>query len=119
VETLAALVFDGVADDYRAWGDSPPVAARLVWEAKTLRLKLSDVAEAFFRLLAQRQGAPMLLKKGELHRLVPHALLGTAAEAEVRAKLDLLAELFEHSRPQEEQAVVEPADDNGAADKDA
>lgn len=109
-EAITTQVFDGINEDYRAWLGSPPDAARLVWEAKTQRLKLSELAESFFRVLAQKQGAPMLLRKGELHRLVPHANLGAAAETEVRVKLDLLAELFEPARIHGEQ-VTEP--DNG------
>lgn len=42
------------------------------WEAKPLRLKLSDFAEEFFRRLADALGHAMLLNKGELHRLVAH-----------------------------------------------
>ncbi len=94
-EVLTELVFDGSADDYRLWQQSPADAARLVWEAKTERRKLSTLAEAFFRRLAARMGMPMLLRKGELHRLVADAALTPAAQTEVRAKLDLLAELFE------------------------
>lgn len=109
-EALAQILTEQVFEepgDYRAWLDSPPDAARLVWEARTQRLKLSELAEAFFRLLAQKQGSPMLLKKGELHRLVPYANLSGPAETEVRAKLDLLAELFEPARVHGEQ-VTEP-----------
>ena len=68
--------------------------ARLVWEAKTERCKLSILAEDFFRYLAQRLGGAMLLTKGELHRLVPYAELSNKAQVEVRSKLDLLSELF-------------------------
>lgn len=67
--------------------------------------ELSDLAELFFRRMAQKQGTPMLLKKGELHRLVPLAKLSPSAEKEVRAKLDLLAHLFERSQPHGEQVM--------------
>ncbi len=107
-EVLTQEVFDGVIEDYRAWEQSPADAARLVWEARTQRLKLSELAEGFFRRLAQKQNAPMLLKKGELHRLVAHARLAASAEAEVVAKLDLLAELFGLARSHGEQ-VLDPA----------
>lgn len=106
-EVLTELVFDGSADDYRAWQQSPADAARLVWEAKTERRKLSTLAEEFFRRLATRMGTPMLLRKGELHRLVAEATLTPAAQTEVRAKLDLLAELFESARGHDEVSEVD------------
>jgi hypothetical protein len=40
----------------------------------------------------------MLLKKGELHRLVPYVVLTPAAESEVRTKLGMLQKLFEQAR---------------------
>jgi predicted ATPase len=113
-ETLAEVVtesvFNGHEADYQAWLEFPPEAARLVWEAKTERRKLSALAEAFFRRLAQRMGGPMLLTKGELHRLVRYAELPASAETEICAKLDLLARLFEQARQHGEQiAVTRPA----------
>lgn len=105
-EVLDALVlesvFDGIEQDFRAWRESTPEGARIVWEAKTERRKLSTFAEEFFRRLAQRLGGPMLLTKGELHRLVALAPVQSIS-AEVPAKLDLLAELFAaHPRGHEE-----------------
>ena len=105
-EVLTEMVFDGSADDYRAWQQSPADAARLVWEAKSERRKLSTLAEEFFRRLAARLGMPMLLRKGELHRLVAGATLTPATQTEVRAKLDLLAELFESARGHDEVPEV-------------
>jgi predicted ATPase len=99
------LVFDGRAADFETWRASSPAAARLIWEGQTTRRKLSTVAEEFFRRLAQRIGGPLLLKKGELHRLVPHATLSPEAEAEVREKLDCLEELFRTARPHGEQVA--------------
>lgn len=104
-DVIRASVFDGNDADLEAWRQSPPDAARLVWEAKTERRKLSSVAEAFFRLLAQRVGGSMMLKKGELHRLVPLAVLSPSAEAEVRAKLDSLQRIFERARRRREVDV--------------
>jgi hypothetical protein len=97
-ETLRDEVFGGSQADYDTWVSSSADAARLIWEARTERRKLSTLAESFFRRLAQRVGGAMLLKKGELHRLIPHAQLSASAEAEVRAKLDLLQQLFEQAR---------------------
>ncbi|HAZ60163.1 MAG TPA: AAA family ATPase [Gammaproteobacteria bacterium] len=97
-ETLCDEVFGGSQADYDTWAASSADAARLIWEARTERRKLSALAESFFRRLAQRVGGAMLLKKGELHRLIPYAELSAAAAAEVRAKLDLLQTLFEPAR---------------------
>lgn len=109
-ETLRDEVFGGSQADYDTWAASPVDAARLIWEARTERRKLSTLAESFFRRLAQRMGGGMLLKKGELHRLIPHAELSAAAAAEVRAKLDLLQTLFEPAREHAE-VELQAADD--------
>lgn len=109
-EVLDALVleqiFDSIEADFQAWKQSPAEAARIVWEAKTERVKLSTFAEEFFRRLAARVVGPMLLKKGELHRLVPTVESKTIS-AEVTEKLNLLVELFQTATPPEE---VEQAD---------
>ncbi len=97
-ETLRDQVFDGNEANYDTWCQSPPDAASLIWEAKTERLKLSTIAERFFRNLSQKDGGSMLLTKGELHRLIPHAELSPTAVVEVRARLDLLQQLFESAR---------------------
>lgn len=105
-EVLDALikeqVFDGNLADFAAWKQSPSETARIVWEAKTERRKLSTFAEEFFRMLAQKVGGPMLLKKGELHRLVAH-VDPQLIPAEVKEKLDLLEKLFGNVVPPEEQ----------------
>jgi ABC-type branched-subunit amino acid transport system ATPase component len=103
-ETLSDEVFGTSIEDYETWASSPPDAARLIWEARTERMKLSVVAESFFRRLAQKVGGAMLLTKGELHRLIPYAELSPAAADEVRKKLDLLHVLFERSRKHGETA---------------
>jgi hypothetical protein len=104
-EVLSTLilerVFSGEQQDYLTWQDAAPEAGRLLWEAKTERIKLSDFAEEFFRRLAQRLGHAMLLKKGELHRLVDYVESQSIA-TEVRAKLDLLLETFKASSEHEE-----------------
>ena len=86
-------VFDGAERDFLVYQAAQPDAARLIWETKTERKKLSLFAEEFFRRLAAQLSLPMLCSKGELHRLVakvsPDLIL-----PEVRAKLDLLEELF-------------------------
>ena len=86
-------VFESIAADFQAWRQAPPDAARIVWEAKTQRLKLSTFAEEFFRRLAVKLGGGMLLTKGELHRLITLVDPKTIA-VEVSEKLDLLQALF-------------------------
>lgn len=94
---LAALLkerlFAGSDSDFQVFQAAEPATARLLWEAKTERLKLSDFAEEFFRRLATQLGHAMLLRKGELHRLVAHVEPGRIP-AEVREKLDLLRGVF-------------------------
>lgn len=94
-------VFDGQHGDFDTWKQATPPVARLIWEAKTERRKLSVFAEAFFRRLARVLGEQMLLKKGELHRLVAW-VEPRAIASEVHEKLDLLHELFRHALPPEE-----------------
>ena len=103
-ETLRDDVFAGSQADYETWVNSPPDAARLIWESRTERRKLSTVAEAFFRRLKQKLGGEILLTKGELHRLIPHAQLTSVAEDEIREKLDLLHQLFERAQQYSETA---------------
>jgi ABC-type branched-subunit amino acid transport system ATPase component len=98
-------VFDGLKADFLAWKQAPPEVGRVLWEAKTERRKLSVFAEEFFRRLSTQVGGPMLLKKGELHRLVPLANVQTIP-AEVGAKLDLLADLFDNAIPRDGAAEV-------------
>jgi len=86
-------VFDDIEADYQTYRTAPPEVSRLLWEAKTAQLKLSDFAEEFFRRLAAHLGHTMLLKKGELHRLVAYAER-SAITSEVVEKLDLLHGVF-------------------------
>ena len=97
-------VFGGREQDLETWKSARADAARLLWEARTERLKLSDFAEEFFRRLAERLGHAMLLRKGELHRLV-RFVDPASIPAEVGEKLDLLGAIFDHANPGEEQPV--------------
>lgn len=63
-------VFGGNEGDFQTWKTSPAEASRIIWEAKSERLKMSGFAEDFFRRLARETGGQMLLRKGELHRMV-------------------------------------------------
>jgi hypothetical protein len=86
-------VFESVDADFQAWKQASSETSRILWEAKTQRLKLSVFAEEFFRQLAARIGGSMMLKKGELHRLISVVEPKTIVP-EVSEKLDLLHELF-------------------------
>ena len=90
-------VFGGIEADFETYRTSPAEVARLLWDAKTERLKLSDFAEEFFRRLASKLGHAMLLSKGELHRLVPF-VNPKAIPPEVTEKLNQLEELFRCAR---------------------
>ncbi len=117
-EVIREMIFDGNDEDVRAWQQSPPDAARLVWEAKTERKKLSTVAEEFFRRLASKTGGPMLLTKGELHRLVSFAPLSSIAQ-EVTQKLDILSELFKMASTKGEIApLTQESPTEGSLDKE-
>ena len=93
-------VFDGREEDLATWKAARADAARLLWEARTERVKLSDLAEEFFRRLAERLEHAMLLRKGELHQLV-RFVDPASIPAEVGEKLDLLQALFDHAHPGE------------------
>ncbi len=86
-------VFAGVEADHRTYQDAPRPAARLIWDATTARIKLSNYAEEFFRQVAAELRMPMVLSKGELHQLVATAE-PAGIPAEVSEKLDLLLALW-------------------------
>ena len=94
-------VFASSSRDFATWQGLEPNAARLLWDARTERVKLSDFAEEYFRRLAAQLDHAMLLRKGELHRLVEFVDPVTIPE-EVTEKLDFLAELFAAANPGEE-----------------
>ena len=79
--------------DFQVFQAAEAQAARLLWDAKTERLKLSDFAEEFFRRLASELGHAMLLRKGELHRLIAY-VEPARIPAEVAEKLELLRAVF-------------------------
>jgi ABC-type cobalamin/Fe3+-siderophores transport system ATPase subunit len=102
-ELVLDRVFGGIDSDYRTYLNLPPDAARLLWEAKTERVKLSDFAEEFFRRLADKLGHAMLLKKGELHRLVAFVEPQTIPP-EVGEKLGLLESLFKTAKTRDNES---------------
>ena len=93
-ELVLDRVFDGRRRDFLTWKEMSVDAARLLWEARTAQLKLSDFAEEFFRRLASKLDHAMLLRKCDLHRLVRFVDAETIPE-EVSEKLGMLADLFE------------------------
>jgi ABC-type arginine transport system ATPase subunit len=92
-QLLRERLFADSEADFQVFQAAEAQAARLLWEAKTERLKLSDFAEEFFRRLADKLGHAMLLRKGELHRLVAY-VEPARVPAEVAEKLDLLRAVF-------------------------
>jgi len=75
---------------------------------------LSSFAREFFKRFAERVGGQMLLKKGELHRLV--ALVDAKAiAAEVSDKLNALRRIFERANPDEELSDVAQPSGAGAS----
>ena len=100
-ELILERVFSGRSRDFATWREMEADGARLLWESSTKDVKLSDFAEAFFRRLADRLGHAMLLRKGDLHRLIELAP-PESIPAEISEKLDLLAALFSAAKPEEE-----------------
>ena len=59
---------------------------------------MSDFAEEFYRRLADRTGTAMLLRKGELHRLIA-GVDPKSIPPGVTTMFDRLATLFHEARP--------------------
>ena len=100
-ELILERICSGSTKVFATWQEVKPATAHMLWEISTSNVKLSDFAEEFFRRLADRLGHAMLLRKGELHRLVEFLDPATIPE-EVTEKLDLMAELFAAANPGEE-----------------
>ncbi|MCY4627689.1 MAG: AAA family ATPase [Acidobacteria bacterium] len=92
-ELVWERVFAGDSDHFSTWKGLDDRASLLLWNAQTAQIKLSTFAEEFFRRLAERAGGPMLLRKGELHRLLD-LVEPEHIDAEVTEKLDLVEELL-------------------------
>jgi hypothetical protein len=86
-------VFGGEQSDFQTWKSAPADSSRLIWDSKTVALKMSDFGEEFFRRLHIELNRPMLLRKGELHRLVQIIDPATIPN-EVSQKLDALRALI-------------------------
>lgn len=96
-------VFAGNDAEFATWKAAGAAAARLIWEARTERVKLSSLAEEFFRRLAEHLGHAMLLRKAELHRLV-RFVEPASISPEVGEKLELLKRLFDQNEEPENDA---------------
>ena len=93
-------VFRGSEQDFSDWKRLEPNLSRLVWNAQAAQVKMSDFAEIFFRRVAEKTGSPMLLRKGELYKLIPY-VDADSVDPEISEKLNLLADLFENAEPSE------------------
>ncbi len=95
--TLDQLILERVfASDetaFQTYSAAEPAAAALIWTTSTARVKLSDFAEEFYRRLGKVTGMPMLLRKGDLHLLIPFADPKDIIQ-EVREKLNALQRLL-------------------------
>jgi energy-coupling factor transporter ATP-binding protein EcfA2 len=99
-DLIRERIFSNNEKDFQTWKALPADASRLLWQAQTQHIKLSDFGEEFFRRFAQKNGMPMLLRKGELHRLIAYAD-PALIDDEVRVKLDALQQCFEQAIPEE------------------
>ncbi len=93
-EMILERVFNGDSAALMAWNGLGPDARGAEWESRTGEMKLSDFAGEYFRRLASTLGHAILLRKGDLHRLVEFANPGCVSD-EASEKLDLVADLFE------------------------
>uniref|UniRef100_A0A7C3IGC2 AAA family ATPase n=1 Tax=Gracilinema caldarium TaxID=215591 RepID=A0A7C3IGC2_9SPIR len=91
-------VFTNNEKDMLTWEQATPDAARLIWESKTDRIKMSLFAEKFFKQFAEETGQQVLMKKGDFYTLVNFLDVSTIPD-EVSEKLNLLKEIFENARP--------------------
>jgi ABC-type multidrug transport system ATPase subunit len=86
-------VFASNESDFAVYNTADAATKKLLWEAKTVQLKLSDFAEEFFRRLGSKISDGMLLRKGQLHRLI-RSIDPAQVPAEVGEKLALVQAVF-------------------------
>jgi len=92
-QLIRERVFANDESAFQTYSTAEFAAAALIWTTSTSRIKLSDFAEEFYRRLGQITGMPMLLRKGELHLLIPLVDPKEIAH-EVHEKLDALQRLL-------------------------
>ena len=97
-EVLDALIRERVFEEreFPTWKRADAETAQVLWDARTATLKLSAFAEEFFRRLSRLLGHPMLLRKGELHRLI-RSVGPESISPEVGEKLNLLQAILDPS----------------------
>lgn len=88
-QAVRELVFGKIERDFEVWENADANTSEVLWHAQTKSIKVSHFAEEFFRRLAERTGYAMLLRKGDLHRLIEYVEPETIPR-EVRTKLDLI-----------------------------
>lgn len=93
-ELILKKIFSNNASNFETWNGLDDGGRRLLWETGTKGIKLSDFGESFFRTLAERLDLPMLLRKGDLYRLVDF-VDPTSISDEVGETLDLIQTLFD------------------------
>jgi hypothetical protein len=92
-QLIQERVFGGDVTAFNTYSTASAAQAGLIWTATTSRMKLSDFAEEYFRRLGHATRMPMLLREGELHRLIP-LVDPTDLAQEIRDKLDALHRLL-------------------------
>ena len=92
-QLIRELVFANDETAFQTYSAAEPAAAALIWTTSTARVKLSDFAEEFYRRLGKVTGMPMLLRKGDLHLLIPFVDPKEIVH-EVREKLNALQRLL-------------------------
>ena len=90
---LAEFVFNDEPEDLDAYLRADQPTRKALWRAKTQHLKLSRIAEEYFRRIAAATATPMLLRKGLLHELVA-ICDADELNGDVKAKLDALHKLL-------------------------
>jgi predicted ATPase len=90
---LAEFVFNDESEDLDAYLRADQPTRKALWRAKTQHLKLSRIAEEYFRRIAAATATPMLLRKGLLHELVA-ICDADELSGDVKAKLDALHKLL-------------------------
>lgn len=93
IKLIEERVFPNDTPALKTYLSADTATSALIWAASTVRIKLSDFAEEYFRRLSKATGLPMLLRKGELHLLI--TMVDPAGiPQEVQEKLSSLQKLL-------------------------
>jgi ABC-type branched-subunit amino acid transport system ATPase component len=93
-QLILELVFDGQPADFENYLTANSSTQSTIWRAQTQAKKLSSLAEEFFRQLAEATCLPMLLRKGDLYRLIERQD-PAEIDPEVSLKLDAIQRLLQ------------------------